>query len=457
MCLKEQKLNARELALKVLIAVEEREAYANLALRSLFEKENPSQLDRAFISELVYGTLRKLNTIDWILDQFIKQPLTRQSIEVRNILRLGVYQLLYLDRVPASAICNEGANLARRYGHEGIVKFVNGVLRNIQRKKNTIKYPDPSRDPVNYIAIKYSHPPWIVQKWIKLYGVEETEKLCEANNKSTHVIVRTNTLKLHREELLQKLEEEGLKAKATLFAPEGVLLEGVSNISQCKAYVEGLMQVQDESSMLVGHALSPEPGSKVIDMASAPGGKTTHLAQLMNNKGQIVACDIYVHKLELVMDNCKRLGITIVNTHKVDARELSKYFSNWADYVLLDAPCSGLGVLRRRPEVRWRKNEIQINELALLQRQMLEEAGQCLVPGGVMVYSTCTITHEENINMIEKFLSANNAFELVSLKKHLPSGLGDLKKGYIQLLPHIHNMDGFFIARIRKKDIKNLE
>lgn len=445
------KLSARELALKVLISVEDRDAYANLELRSVLEKANPGKLDRAFATELVYGTLRSLNTLDWVLGQFLAKPLKRQTPGVRNILRMGVYQIMFMDRVPDSAACNESANLARRYGYPGSVKFVNGVLRNVARKKDNIRFPDPGKEPVKFISLKYSHPEWMVRRWLDMFGFKETVELCRANNEPAPTTVRTNTLKLTREELVKRLDDEGLTVSSTKYAPEGINLQNVFGLGELNSFREGLMQVQDESSMLVGHALSPGPGARVLDMASAPGGKTTHLAQLMANEGKIVACDVHPHKLELVKDNCRRLGISIIETFAGDARNLSQHFNGWADYVLLDAPCSGLGVLRRRPDARWRKNEGQIKELTVLQREMLEEAGRCLAPGGVMIYSTCTLTPEENTDMVHEFLSSNDKLELKSLEGYLPPELGNLNKGYVQLLPHKHHTDGFFIARMQKK------
>lgn len=446
-----EKLNARDIALQVLLAVETRGAYANLAVRSILDRENPDRLDRAFVTELVYGTLRSLNSLDWILGQFLKKPLNKQTPVVRNILRMGVYQIFNMDRVPDSAACNESANLARRHENPGAVKFVNGVLRNIARAKDRISYPDPEKDPVNYISLKYSHPRWMVRRWIEMFGINETVELCKANNRSAPTTVRTNTLKITREKLARRLTEEGLSVTPTKYAPEGLNLEGVHGLGNLAAFNEGLMQVQDESSMLVGHALSPAPGTKVLDMTSAPGGKTTHLAQLMGNTGEIKACDIHAHKLELIRENCRRLGITIVNTYQGDARNLSRQFKNWAQFLLLDAPCSGLGVLRRRPDARWRKDQKQIKEIAELQKELLTEAGRCLKPGGVMVYSTCTLTPEENVDLVKEFLAFNEHFELDSLEGYLPAELGDLQQGLIQLIPHKHNTDGFFIARLRKK------
>lgn len=450
-----KKINARELALKVLLQVEEKGAYANLELHSILNRLRPGKLDRAFASELVYGIMRSLNTLDWVIGQFLTQPLEKQTPAVRNILRMGVYQIMYMDRVPDAAACNESANLARQYGHSGAVKFVNGVLRNIARKKNNIHIPVPHAHDregiIKYIGLKYSHPQWMVRRWLDMFSEAETIELCQANNCPAPVTVRTNTLKISREELIKKLSAAGLDVSPTPFAPEGIIIKKAFDLGSLAPFKEGLMQVQDESSMLVGHALSPRPGARVLDVASAPGGKATHLAQLMGNQGEIAACDLYPHKLKLIRDNYTRLGISIIKTRALDARSLSEHYHSWADYVLLDAPCSGLGVLRRRVDARWRKNEEQIKKITVLQNEMLAEAARCLLPGGIMVYSTCTITPEENTGLINDFLRANQDLELRSLAGFLPPELGDLSPGYIQLLPHKHFTDGFFIARMQKK------
>lgn len=444
-------LCARDAALKVLVAVDTREAYSNLALRSVLDNSPLGKLDRAFVAELVYGTLRRLNTIDWILGQYLRKPVRKQSPRVRNILRLGAYQIIFLDRVPDSAACNEAVEMAKRFGHRGTVKFVNGVLRNIARGKNNINFPDPKEDIYQHIALKYSHPLWLVRKWINMLGIEETIALCRANNESPPFTARVNTLKTSREEMQKKMGEAGAKVLATPYAPEGLILEDAHHPEVKKAYAQGLLLVQDESSMLAAHALSPLPGRRVLDMASAPGGKTTHLAQLMQNRGHIVASDFHAHKLDLVRDNCRRLGISIVETWQGDSRQLARDYAGWAHFVLLDAPCSGFGVIRRRPDIKWRKNEAQLQELISLQAELLQEAGRCLAPGGVLVYSTCTINEQENIKQVKRFLTTNRDFDFEPLTGYLPSALGDLDRGYIQLLPHRHGTDGFFIARLRKK------
>lgn len=450
------KISAREIALKVLQAVEGEGSYASLALNKIIEKYRPGKLDRAFATELAYGTLRFLNTIDWVLGQFVKQPLNAQTVPIRNILRLSVYQLMYLDRVPVSAACNEGAEMARKHGHPGSVKFVNGVLRGIARQISEIKFPELAADPVGHISIKYSHPAWMVERWIKEFGPEETILICTSNNVPASNTVRVNTLKITRDGLIERLKGEGLSVKETASAPEGIKIEGFLSIGSMAAFREGLFQVQDESSMLAGRALAPGPGSTVIDSCSAPGGKTTHLAELMKNQGEILAFDIHPHKLALIKDNCARLGINIIREYAGDAAKMPEKLYNSADYVLVDAPCSGLGVLGRRPDARWRKEPEQIPELVKLQAEILDSSSRCVKENGVMVYSTCTITREENLGQVEDFLAGHPEFILEDLTPLLPQSLdakGTMPGGYLQILPHRHGMDGFFIARMRKKGI----
>lgn len=448
------KISARGLALRVLIDVEQDGAFANLAMHQVLEKHRPAKLDRAFATELAYGALRSLNTLDWVLDQFVSQPLARQTVAIRNILRLGVYQLMFMDRVPPSAVCNEAAELARQYGHQGVVRFVNGVLRNVARRLGDIKYPPLEKNPVEHIALKYSHPVWLVKRWLEEFGLEDTMAICRADNEPAPNTVRTNTLKTNRDGLVNRLTREGLAVVKTGFAPEGLNIEGFLSLGALDSFQEGLFQVQDESSMLAGRALSPLPGSLVIDACSAPGGKTTHLAQLMENRGRILAFDIHPHKLALINENCARLGIGMVEVAAGDARDLPAELHGRADFVLVDAPCSGLGVLRRRPDARWRKDPGELPALVQLQAQILEGASRCVKDGGVLLYSTCSIAREENLAQVEKFLARHPWFELEELATTLPAELdhrGTLHRGYIQIYPRSHGMDGFFIARMRKK------
>lgn len=436
----------------VLKEVDAGDAYANLALSRALEEFKPGALDRAFATETVYGTLRTLNTLDWILEKHIRQPLEKQTSWIRNILRLGVYQIMYMDRVPAPAAVNEAANQARRFGHPGSVSFVNGVLRSVLRNREKIEFPSLEEDPAAHISLKYSHPAWLVKRWLGDLGAGETIELCEANNRPAPVTVRTNTLRTTRSRLAELLIGEGLEVSETAYAPEGLVI-GIGGLRGFPPFEKGLFQVQDESSMLVGHALSPSPGSLVLDAASAPGGKATHLAQLMGDRGMVAAFDIHPHKIRLIEDNCRRLGITCVSPLVADARKLPQDFAGRADFALLDAPCTGTGVIRRRPDSRWKKNPGQIPGILGLQREMLESIARCIKPGGVLVYSTCSVLEEENRGQVENFLKISGEFGLESLAGLLPGSLAgeeSLDKGFIQLYPHRHGTDGFFMARMRR-------
>ncbi len=452
-----KKKSARSMALEVLYAVDNDGAYSNIALNGILERYQPEKTDRGFITELVYGTLRHLGTIDWVLGRFLKKPLETLPAWIRNILRMGVYQILYLEKVPDSAACNESTNLAKNYGHPGTVKLVNGVLRNVARSRDNLEFPDIVRDPVKGIAVRYSHPEWLVGRWVDEFGAAGAEELCRANNEIPPNAVRTNTLKTTREELQKLLKTEGVQATPGDYAAETLIIEGFRSVGSLAAHRSGLFMVQDESSTLVGHTLSPEPGSLVIDACSAPGGKSAHLAQLMDDKGQIISVDVHPHKIKLIEENAARLGITIINPVVHDATDLDSRFAGEADYILVDAPCSGLGVLRRRPEIRWRKEPGQITQLHDLQVKILQSSARCLKPGGVLVYSTCTITPEENINTVREFLDTHGQFQLESLADFLPAVLSNIKGtdtmelGYVQFLPHIHGTDGFFISRMRKQ------
>ncbi|MCL6612357.1 MAG: 16S rRNA (cytosine(967)-C(5))-methyltransferase RsmB [Peptococcaceae bacterium] len=447
------KYSARDIALLVLKDVDAGEAYANLALDRVLEDCRPSGLDRAFATELVYGTLRSLNTLDWILHQHMKKPMEKQTPWIRNILRLGVYQIMYMDRVPDPAAVNEAASQARRFGNPGAVKFVNGVLRNILRHREEINFPSLEKDPVGHISLKYSHPAWLVERWIAELGPEEAIKLCRANNQPAPNTVRTNTLKITRDDLIDLLAGEGVSADKTKYAPEGLKLEGTGGLRGFSPFEQGFFQVQDESSMLAGHALNPRPGSLVIDGAAAPGGKATHLAQIMGDRGSILAFDIHPHKIKLIEENCARLGVTCVRPVLGDAGNLPEDLAGRADFALLDAPCSGTGVIRRRPDSRWRKDPGKLPELLKLQRKILESVSRCLKPGGVLVYSTCSVLPEENLEQVDNFLRAHPDFRAEDLGPYLPPELVEGEAGgCLQLYPHRHGTDGFFIARLRRRD-----
>jgi 16S rRNA (cytosine967-C5)-methyltransferase len=360
---------------------------------------------------------------------------------------------MYLDRIPDSAVCNEGANLARKYSNEGTVKFINAVLRNVSRNKENIQFPDKAKEPNKYLSVVYSHPMWIVEKWLGEFGFEFTEQLLIANNKVPNFTIRVNRLKIDKEALMKILDQEDIEYGDSLYNKEALYIKGTSAIENKSSFKQGLYQIQDESSILVGHALDPKPGDLLIDICSAPGGKATHAAELMDNKGRIIARDVYQHKLDLIQHNCKRLGISIVETEIFDAKELDRKLIGKADKVLLDAPCSGLGVLRRKPDMKLKKTADNFDELNKLQQQMLSKAAEYVKPKGVLVYSTCTINKSENLKVVESFLKNREDFYLEDLSKLLPENLesNTKTKGYVEIFPNIHGIDGFFIARLRRK------
>lgn len=446
-------MDARHLALKVLYQVNEEDAYANIALDqafSQFQLDDPR--DKGLATELVYGCIKYRGRLDWVINQFAKPKVEKMAPWIRNIIRLGLYQILFLDKVPISAAVNESVKLAKKYGHSGTVKFVNGVLRNIERNKEKLSYPPINKQPIEHISIVYSFPRWLVQRWVSDFGVENTVKLCTFFNNPSPLWVRTNTLRINRADLKEILLNQEIRSEESLKVPEGLKILDNIDLGRLEEFRKGLFTVQDESSMLVSHVLSPKKEQVILDVCSGPGGKTSHLAQLMENKGRIIAFDVHEHRLELIRETCIRLGISNVQTVLKDARYLTKAVKEPVDGVLVDAPCSGLGVLGRRPDARWRKKPQDIVELQTIQKEILKEGARLLKPGGTLIYSTCTMTREENNDVVEDFLAKNPDFLLdKTLPQYLPYDTKEGGEGWVQFLPFKHNMDGFFIARMQRK------
>ncbi|WP_366921594.1 16S rRNA (cytosine(967)-C(5))-methyltransferase RsmB [Metallumcola ferriviriculae] len=445
----------REIAFEVLKRIEHEGAYANLAVNQAV-KGAVTKLDRAFITEIVYGTVRRRLTLQWHLEHYLSKPWKKLDPDVRLILLQGAYQLIYMNKVPASAACNEMVNLTKKLRYRSAAGFVNGVLRNVARGKKNLKWPDKSLDPIEYIAVVHSHPRWLVKRWIENFGVEETEKLCTYNNQPSPVTARVNTLKTDYDGLSTALKSESVQVLSSRMIPEALAIVSGPPLDKLRAFKEGLFTLQDESSMLPASVLAPAPGTMVIDGCAAPGGKTTHLAELMENRGRILACDVHNHKLKLIEANKNRLGISIVTEELLDARELGEKYAGQADFLLLDVPCSGLGVLSRRADARWRKLPGDIVKMASLQWEIITGACRALKPGGIMVYSTCTITKEENQWLIDKFVSEFPEFETEDITNLLPftiktEDVEDARLGRLQLLPQRHGVDGFFVARLRRK------
>jgi len=444
--------NAREAALKILIEINEKGAYSNLALNKYFSTFELRDIDRAFVTELVYGSVKWKLTLDRVIASYSKIKMEKLSPWILNILRMGAYQILKMTRVPQSAACNESVKLAGRYGHKASAGFVNAILRNIARSGSSLALPSKEVDLTGYLSVKYSYPKWLTEKFIAHFGAEFAESLLDAGNSTPELTVRANTLKVSPAELVGKLIEEGVEAHVGKYVSEAVIIKTPVSIAKLGAFQKGLFQVQDESSMLPARVLAPEPGELVLDACSAPGGKATHLAQLMQNKGAVVARDIYEHKLKLIDDTAARLGITIVKSELHDAALRDTKHEKAFDRVLLDAPCTGLGIIQRKPDIKWARETKDIESITALQKQLIHIVSHAVKPGGILVYSTCTVLPEENEEMVNTFLEQNNEFEADAISPYLPAELAAHANGcMLQLFPNRDGIDGFFIARIKRK------
>lgn len=448
----------RELALEVLRRVEEQGAYSGLALHGLLTEAELSRADAALATELVYGTIQRLNTIDYVLASRVKGWPRKVEPWVRCLLRLSYYQLQWLDRIPAHAAVDEAVRIAKKRGHAGIAGLVNGVLRGLLREGTEPAIP-AELPAAERISLAQSHPRWLVERWIAAYGEETAEAICRAGNEPPHASVRVNRLSTDRRAMLDEMAHAGLSVRPSPLAQDAILAEKAGNLADMPWYRDGRYTVQDESSMLVAAVADPRPGMSVLDCCAAPGGKSTHLAEIMGNRGTVIANDVHEHKKALIDRQKERLGLSIIETATSDALELDKrYPAQSFDVVLLDAPCSGLGVIRRKPEIKWNKSAEDIAGLADLQRRLLETAAELVKPGGVLVYSTCTIAPEENEQTVGNFLASHPEFEgdpawpaevLAPLREKgiLPEPF----EGRAQLLPHHFGSDGFFIARMRRR------
>ncbi|MCC5911972.1 MAG: 16S rRNA (cytosine(967)-C(5))-methyltransferase RsmB [Clostridiaceae bacterium] len=444
-------MNARETALKVLYSVEVDKAYSNIALNKELKNSEHTKLDKNFITELVYGTLENLIYIDYVIQQFATMKLNKMNPWALNALRLGIYQILFLEKVPEFAAVNESVNLTKKYAKRAS-GFVNGVLRNIIRNKGNINMPNKNEDFEYYLSIKYSHPKWMVEKFLKYFSKEFTEDLLRVNNETPKLFIRVNTIKTTIEEVVTLLEEKGVEVEKNPYIHEALAIKGgISDLEELDIYKKGFIHIQDFSSMLVAKILDPKEGEFIIDVCSAPGGKTTHIADLMKNKGRVLARDVHDHKLKLVAKNATRLGIDIIKTENFNGKSLDHEMLEKADKVLVDAPCSGLGIIRRKPEIKYRKEEDNIDTITDMQLKILSNASKYVKSGGELVYSTCTIDPNENQNVIQRFLKHNPKFKLIEIneiyKEMIP---GEHKDEMIQLYPNTHGTDGFFITKLQK-------
>lgn len=444
-------MNSRKIALDILMDIGLKGLFSNYVI-DRYLNGKISVKDKNLVRELVYGVLENRTYLDYIISQASNINIKKIHPKNLEILRMAVYQIAFMDRIPDRAAINEAVNLSKIGGHRGVSGYVNGVLRNISRnKKKFMSIGEKDKD--KRLSIRYSHPLWMIRRWIRDYGYEFTEGLCQYNNFRPKLNIRVNTIKTTREKLACNLHKCGYTVYKTRYAEDGLIVERPVDITETSEFKSGHFFIQDESSMLVGQIVNPRENSIVLDLCSAPGGKATHLGQMMNNRGRIVCRDIYDHKLNLVNENANRLGITIIETQNFDALKLDEEWIEKADYCIVDAPCSGLGIIRRRPEIKWNRTEKDIEDLTEIQSNILDNAKRYVKSGGIILYSTCTIGKDENTDIVEDFLYKNPEFELIGFDNliHSKQNMETSKNGYIQLFPHIHHTDGFFIAKIRKK------
>ena len=454
--------NPRQLALIALRDIYKKGAYTNIALDRVLRLAQINNLDRGLACELVYGVVRRQRTLDALIDQLGKKKATQQPPDLRIILHIGLYQLRYLNQVPASAAIHTSVELAKTNGYKKLGGVVNAILRSYQRQalEGEPLYSDQGKplqlaadaDPVKLLGVRHSFPDWIVKIWLERFGLEESDRLCAWFNQTPTIDLRVNILQTSITEVIAAFAQAGIPVCSVPHLPQALRLNNNrGGIEKLPGFHEGWWTVQDSSAQLVSHLLAPQSGETIIDACAAPGGKTTHLAELMGDQGTIFACDLYAKRLKKLSDNCRRLGLKSIQIKAGDSRDCSQ-FTNLADRVLIDPPCSGLGILHKRPDIRWRQTLTKTKELSCLQKELLDQASTWVKPGGMLVYSTCTLNSLENQEVIQSFLHSHSHWQIQ------PPPLQDIftpfatKEGWLEILPHQQEMDGFFMVKLKNNE-----
>ena len=430
--------NERKISVDILVQILKSGAYNNISLRAALAAEvGLNAVQKAFITEMVNGVLRNLIYIDYIINSFSKLPVSKMKPFIACVIRCGAYQMLMMDKVPDFAACDEAVKMVKHRGFNNLSGFVNGVLRSIAKGGKDVPLPDKNKSAVDYLSVKYSHPKWIIEYFLIQYDIETVEEICAVNNLPPRISICVNTLKISRDELIKLLENEGVDVEASPDNNNLLYIKRVGDIAELTAFKEGLFHVMDESSMRAVLALSPSKGDTIIDMCAAPGGKSFYIAYLMGNTGEIYAHDIFEHKINLINGGAKRLGISNIKTQIQDAAVMNERFLTSADKVLVDVPCSGLGIIRKKPDIKYHKSMDDIIALSDIQRSILKTAALYVKPDGILVYSTCTLSKIENEDNARWFAD-NYPFELLSMETYLPKADGG---------------DGFFVAIYKAVDI----
>jgi 16S rRNA (cytosine967-C5)-methyltransferase len=441
----------RDLALLVLNRLSRESGHPRAVLDEVFHRNahlNPR--DRAFINQLVQGVLRWRLRLDWVIEHVSDAPLKRITSEVLNVLRLALFQMFFLDRVPTSAAVNEAVEQVKESGPRHVIAFVNAILRNAARQRESIPYPDPVKERPRYLSVFHSYPLWLVEKWIEQWGAAFTERLLAAGNRVPTLNVRANQIKLDRDQLIVRLAEEGVAGVACNYSPVGIVLENFrGRVDALRSFREGLFQVQDEAAQIVSQCMAPQAAEAVIDICAGLGGKTTHLAELMMDQGVVLSLDNDPGRLIMLSMNARRLGIKGIVPVAADAtRCLESLFPRGFDKIVVDAPCSGLGVLARHPDGKWNRNAGDIRRLRRIQIDMLRQAAPILRQGGKLLFAACTLSREENEDVVDSLLACHKDIVLQDLRDYGPVWVRPLidDRGFLKTFPHIHHMDGFFAA-----------
>lgn len=436
----------RGLAVKVLNRIDRTDAYLDKLINSELRSGELSDQDKGLLNELVTGVIRWQIKLDWVLNGFYRGNFPKADVNVKNAMRVALYQLMFLERIPHHAAVNEAVEFVKRLRGDRYAGVVNGVLRNIVRHLHEIRYPDRNEALAHHLSVVHSHPIWMVKRWLERYGEEQTEKLLIANNQKPPLTIRINKIKIQPAEFITMLEKEGIEFIPSAYLDYYVILQGAGNLAQLDLFRKGYFSIQDESAGLVGKLLDPQPHERIIDLCSGPGGKSMHLAEMMNNTGEVISVEKYPSRASLVESAAERLGLTNI---KIIAEDATQFDTAIADRVLVDVPCSGLGVLRKKPDIKLKREASDIQKLTEVQYRLLEKAASLTKPGGVLVYSTCTIEPEENEAIVQRFLESKKHFTLDDPSSFVSKSFVTPRRT-VETYPHLHNMDGSFAARLKR-------